>query len=157
MTNDTENSAALAARSADGKFLPGSGGRPKGSRNRATVLAEQLLEDDIEAVVKAIISAAKEGNTNAMKLVIERIVPPQTARRVTFPMKPINSVDDIADAFAGLWDACSEGGITPEEAAMLGKLLEQHKDVLKTRDLSSRMAAIEKALGIEPGAFELED
>jgi hypothetical protein len=154
---DTENSAALAARSVDGKFLPGSGGRPKGSRNRATVLAEQLLEDDIEDVVKAIIGAAKEGNTNAMKLVIERIVPPQTARRVTFPMKPINSVDDIAEAFAGLWESCSEGGITPEEAAMLGKLLEQHKDVIQARNHSTRLSAIEKALGIDPGTFELED
>jgi hypothetical protein len=29
-------------------------------------------------------TAAKNGNSNAMKLVIERIVPPQTARRVSF-------------------------------------------------------------------------
>jgi hypothetical protein len=94
MNDDNENSVDLApGRDVNGKFLPGNGGRPKGSRNKATQLAEQLFEDDIEDVVKAIITAAKNGNSNAMKLVIERIVPRQTAARVSFPMKRIQTAD----------------------------------------------------------------
>jgi hypothetical protein len=96
-----------------------------------------LLEDDIEDVCKAIIAAAKNGNSNAMKLVIERILPPQTARRVTFPMKRIQTVDDIAAAFDALWEFCADGGIAPEEANMLADMLQKHKDVLVARDHNS--------------------
>jgi hypothetical protein len=42
-----------------------------------------------------------------------------------------------------LWEAVSEGGITLEEARMLGDLLEKHKEVLKARDHERRLTILE--------------
>src|SRR6266404_5105931 len=55
------------------QFEPGQSGnpagRPRSARNRATVLAEKLMQDDIEDVVRAVVDAAKERDMTAAKLV----------------------------------------------------------------------------------------
>jgi hypothetical protein len=127
-------------------FQPGNPGRPKGARNRATALAEQLLSKDVKDVVASVVNAAKEGDMFAAKLVLERILPPVKSHRVSFPMRPIQTVEDISAAFDGLWEACSQGGITPEEASMLAGMLEKHKDVLQARDHERRLTVVEEAL-----------
>ncbi len=139
------NDVTAAVDTADlrGRFQPGNAGRPKGSRNRATVLTEQLLSKDIKAVVQAVLAAAKEGDTNAMKLVLERILPPLKTRRLHFPMPEIKTVADVHDAMNGLWAAVSTGQVTADEAALLGKLLEQHAAVLEVSELEQRINALE--------------
>ena len=53
---------------------------PKGTRHRATMLAEKLMEDDAENIVRAVVNAAKAGDPTAMRLCIERLTPvPQRA------------------------------------------------------------------------------
>ena len=44
------------------------------------MLAEKLLEDDRDAIVRAVIAAAKGGDPTAMRLCVERLVP---LRKVT--------------------------------------------------------------------------
>jgi len=48
------------------RFQPGQSGnpagKPKGTRNRATVLAEQLLDGEAETMVRTAVDWAKKGN-----------------------------------------------------------------------------------------------
>ena len=44
------------------------GGRPEGSRNNATLVAERLLQTDIEDVCSAIVTAAKNGDMPSQNL-----------------------------------------------------------------------------------------
>jgi hypothetical protein len=125
-------------------FQPGNPGRPKGARNKATVLAERLLSADIRDVVGSVIKAAKDGDMIAAKLCLERILPPLKTRRLNFPMPPIATVADVHEALKGLWAAVSSGAVTPDEAAMLGKLLEQHAAVLEVSELEKRIEALER-------------
>jgi hypothetical protein len=48
-------------------------GRPRGARNRATVAAERLLDGEADALTRKAIELAKEGDTTALRLCIERI------------------------------------------------------------------------------------
>jgi hypothetical protein len=56
------------------RFQPGQSGNPrgkqKGCKHRVTLLAEQLMEDDAEDVVRAVITAAKGGDMIAAKLIL---------------------------------------------------------------------------------------
>ena len=65
----------------DGRFKPGQSGnpagRPPGSRNKTTLLAQGLLDSNAEALIKKLIQMALEGDTAAMRLAIERILPPR--------------------------------------------------------------------------------
>jgi hypothetical protein len=60
------------------KFLKGCSGnpagRPVGSKNKSTQFKE-LLEDDLPALVSVLRDKALEGDMNAMRLLLERLVP----------------------------------------------------------------------------------
>ena len=49
-------------------------GRPVGSKNKCTQFRE-LLEDDLPALVSVLRNKALEGDMNAMRLLLERLVP----------------------------------------------------------------------------------
>jgi hypothetical protein len=49
-------------------------GRPVGSKNKCTQFRE-LLEDDLSALVSVLRDKALEGDMNAMRLLLERLVP----------------------------------------------------------------------------------
>jgi len=59
-------------------------GRPKGARNRATVTAEALLDGEAEAISRKLIEKALEGDTTALRLCLERILPPRRDRPIQF-------------------------------------------------------------------------
>jgi len=64
-------------------------GRPRGARNKRTVLAEQLLEGDTEAIVRTMIERAKEGDMAAVRLCVDRICPRVTDRPAALVWLPI--------------------------------------------------------------------
>jgi len=37
-------------------------GKPKGARHKTTLLAERLMQDDVEKIVNAVLTAARNGN-----------------------------------------------------------------------------------------------
>ena len=57
-------------------FKPGQSGnpsgRPHGSRNKATLALEALLDDEGEAITRKAIEKALEGDTAALRLVVVR-------------------------------------------------------------------------------------
>ena len=61
-------------------------GRPPGARNAATVIAEQLLDGEAEALTRKAIDKAKEGDMTALRLCLDRVVPPRRERPVLFPL-----------------------------------------------------------------------
>jgi hypothetical protein len=61
------------------RFSKGNPGRPRGSRSRATVLAERLLAQDIRETVEAVQAAAKGGEMQAAQLILDRLAPPPNA------------------------------------------------------------------------------
>ena len=119
-------------------------GRPAGSRNKATVLALQLLEGEAEALTRKAVEQALEGDTTALRLCLERLVPPRKGRPIELELPAITSTEDLAPAFAALVAALARGDLTPDEAQTVGTLLEQHSRVLETADLERRVKALEE-------------
>ncbi|MGA8649639.1 MAG: DUF5681 domain-containing protein [Xanthobacteraceae bacterium] len=64
-------------------------GRPKGARNAATRLVEQLLDGEAEAHMRKLIEKAKHGDTGALRLCIDRIMPPRRERPVNVELPPL--------------------------------------------------------------------
>lgn len=76
----------------DTKFKPGNGlgGRPKGAKNKLTILREAILQDSEEMmithfpkIVQAVIARAKEGDLTAAKMIMDRIIPVKKAVEIT--------------------------------------------------------------------------
>jgi hypothetical protein len=137
----------IAGRIQGGRFVPGvSGnpaGKPPGARARATRLAEKLMAGDAEAVVRAVIEAAKGGDMTAARLVLDRIAPPCRGRRVRLDLPPIVGAADLVRALAAVADAMACGVLSAEEAQAAAAVLEHHRKAVETFDLERRIAAIE--------------
>ena len=59
-----------------GQFTAGNSGRPKGSRNKATIATESLLQGLAEALTQtASYQKALEGDNIALRLCMERVAP----------------------------------------------------------------------------------
>ena len=114
----------IAGRIQGGRFVPGvSGnpaGKPPGARARATHLAEKLMAGDAEAVVRAVIEAAKGGDMTAAKIILDRIAPPCRGRPVRIDLLPIVSAADLVWALAAVADAMAGGVLSAEKAQAAG-------------------------------------
>jgi hypothetical protein len=73
-------------------------GRPKRSPNKTTLAIEALLEGESEAITRKLLEMAKEGDMTAVRLCLERLLPPKRDRLVAFGLPPIESAADAANA-----------------------------------------------------------
>src|SRR5690348_5492586 len=97
MTDRPRNNAANTR----GKpFQPGNPGRPKGARHKATLAAEALLDGEAEGLTRKCIEAALNGDGAAMRICMDRILPPRKERPVNFKLPPLQSAEDAAAAMA---------------------------------------------------------
>jgi Family of unknown function (DUF5681) len=128
-------------------FEPGQSGnpagRPRGARNRRTVLIENLFESEVEAVARQAIERAKAGDIAAIRLIVDRLAPKGREQPVDFELPPITSFRDSAAALEAVTQAVASGDLTPGEAASLCKLIESRLCALAHVDLEERIASLE--------------
>ena len=75
-------------------------GRPVGARNKKTLAAAVLLEGESEALTRKAVELALAGDPTALRLCIERILPPCRERAVRFELPPIENAADVSVAMA---------------------------------------------------------
>ena len=124
-------------------FAAGNPGRRPGSRNKATLAMEALLDGEAEALTRKAVEMALSGDTTALRLCLERIAPPRKDRPVSFQLPPLTSARDAAQASAALLQAVADGELTPLEAAELAKLVTSYVEALKACELEERLEALE--------------
>lgn len=120
-------------------------GRPKGARNVATLLAEALLDGEADAITRKVIEKALEGDSTALRLCLERLLPPRRGRPVTFRLPEIKNASDAAKASMSLLAACAGGTLSSGEASEIMALISSHVRILETTEIEARLAALEKA------------
>src|ERR1700746_2895530 len=120
-------------------------GKPPGARHRATILAEKLMGDDAEDIVRAVVSAAKAGDPTAMRLCIERLIPVRKGRPVVFDLPPVKTAADIAGAVGELARAMAVGELTTDEASAAASVIEMHRRAIETTEIELRLQKLEEA------------
>jgi len=120
-------------------------GKPKGTRHKATMAAQALLDGEAEALTRRAIEMALDGDIAALRLVLERLVPPRRDAPLAIDLPPVVTAADAATAMSQLVAAVSAGTITPAEAQAVAGLIEQHRRTLETTELERRIAELEAA------------
>jgi len=118
-------------------------GRRPGCRNRATIAAEALLEGEAQALTRKAIELAIAGDTTALRLCLERIVPQQKSRTVAFDPPRIDRVADLAGAIGSIFREVACGRLRLDEGATLVGMLESKRRAMETIDLEKRLRALE--------------
>ena len=119
-------------------------GKPRGARNRATLLAEALLDGEAEALTRKAIEKALEGDGMALRLCLERVLPARKERPISFALPSIASAGDTAKAMGALLAAVAAGNVTPSEAGEVSKIVEIYFEALQVSEFEQRLKALEE-------------
>jgi hypothetical protein len=147
----TANAEPKQRRRGPGKpFQPGVSGNPagkrKGTRHQITLLAEQLMSEDVEGIVAKVVNAAKAGDMAAARLILDRVLPPRRGRPVRIALPGVESPQGVTNALAAIVGAMADGVLSPEEADAFTSVIERQRQALETLDLHVRLCAIEEQL-----------
>lgn len=130
------------------RFKPGQSGnpkgRPQGSRHKSTLAALVLLEGQVEQLTQKCIDAALEGDTVAMRLCLERLVPTAKDRTIRLDLPSTATIEGVGQAFDVVMVALAEGEVAPSEASTIAAILEKRRVAIETRDLEERIRALEE-------------
>ena len=133
----------------EGRFRKGRSGNPKGrpigARNRATETAEILLDGEAEGLTRRAVELALAGDGLALRLCLERIIPPRRGRPVRLDLPPLRGAADLGGTMAAITTAATDGAITPCEAAELARAVEIFVRAVETSDFERRLKELEEA------------
>ncbi len=128
-------------------FQAGNAGRPKGSRNKASLAMEVLLEGEAEVIARKAVEMAKGGDTTAIRLCMDRLLPARKDRHVPFALPKLETAADAVKATAALVEAVAAGDLTPSEAGELSKLIEGFTRAADLHDIQARLEKLEQQQG----------
>jgi hypothetical protein len=130
-------------RNTAGQFATGNTGRPKGSRNKATIAIESLLQGQAEALTQTAIKKALGGDSMALRLCMERIAPAPKDQPVSFSLAKMQNALDASEAAGSVLCAVSEGELTPIEATRVMGLIDSYRRTLELTEIEERLQKLE--------------
>lgn len=119
-------------------------GKPKGCKHKTTLAVQELLNGEAEKLTRAAIELALQGDTVALRLCLERILPAVKENPISFSLPEIKKASDLPVLTASILESVSAGELLPGEAEKVSKLIDNHRQALELADLEARITAIEK-------------
>ncbi|HEX04009.1 MAG TPA: hypothetical protein ENH10_02495 [Bacteroidetes bacterium] len=126
-------------------------GRPEGSKHKATLAAEALLDGEAEALTRKAIERALGGDSTALRLCLERLVPPRRDRSIQVDLPEVVTASDAVAGKTALLRAVAEGTLSPTEAQTLSVLIDGFCRTLETAEFEERLARIEEHMDSQRG------
>ena len=119
-------------------------GKPKGTRNKATMMVLQLMEGAAEEITRTVLDAARNGDLGAAKMVLERLAPPLRERPVHLDLPDTGTPEGCLHAQSAILHAVGAGDLLPSEGAVLAGIVENRRRSIETVELESRITALEE-------------
>lgn len=116
-------------------------GRPKGIQDKRTAL-RALLEPHAEKLIKKAVDKALKGDMTAMRLCLERLVPPIKARDAPVAMGRLEG--SLVDQGRSVLAAVTAGSVSPDEASALMQAIAAQVRIVEVDALERRVAALEE-------------
>jgi hypothetical protein len=126
-------------------FQPGQSGnpagRPRGSRNKRTIIVEKLLDDSAGDLTTAAINRATEGDPAALRACMDRIAPRLRRRPLDFTLPDLVTLADTPVAFSAIARGLAAGDLDVEEASALMRAVREFTFALAAVERDQRAAA----------------
>ena len=132
-------------RNTAGQFSAGNSGRPRGSRNKATIAIENLLQGQAEALTQIAVTKALAGDSVALRLFMERIAHAPKDQPVSFSLPQMHNALDASEAAVRILNAVSKRELTPIEATRVMGLIDSYRRTLELTEIEERLKALESA------------
>jgi hypothetical protein len=136
------------SRDGTGQFKKGTSGnpagRPAGSRNKATLLCEQLLAGDAGELMAKVLEMAKKDDFRALQFCLERILPVPKERCINLELRPVSSAQNLPMQYQDIVSAIGNGTITPSEGESLSNILVSHARSMEQVEFEQRITELER-------------
>jgi hypothetical protein len=119
-------------------------GRPPGVKDRRVAMRELLTPHASDLVAK-VVELAKNGDTAALRICIDRLIPPVKAKDDPVALPALT--DSPAENARVVVSALGAGELTPEEAGSILQVLTSQVRVIEADDIERRLAALEQSAG----------
>jgi hypothetical protein len=135
-------------RKTSGKFSSGRSGnpigRPKGIPDRRTEW-RKYLEPHIQSLIEKAVELALSGDTNALKLCLERVVPRTKDEFISIDLSSLDLQKAEALLCAGkiVLAEVGAGNLTPAQGNDFAALLESQRKLIETANIDARLKEIE--------------
>ncbi len=121
------------------------GGKKKGTGKVSQLRA--LLDPHAEDLVNKAKDMALEGDMTALRLCLERLVPPIKIKDELVSVPGLNSSNGLVEQGQAVIDALASSEITPGEAATLMQTVASQARILEIDELERRISALEDRHG----------
>ncbi len=118
-------------------------GRPRGSRNRTTILMQDLLAGRAEAIGQKLVELAENGDIAAIRICMDRLAPAGKDDPVDVGLPPIEKPADSVAAAQAIVAAVAAGDLTATEAAGLAKVVDVYVRAVETKGFDERLTKLE--------------
>lgn len=127
------------------KFEKGKSGNPRG-RPKDTKTAElrAMLRPHAGELIERAVELAREGDTTALRLCLERILPPLKGKDGTVEVPGLSRSKSLSEKGQKILAAAGTGKISPAEASTLMQALASQARIVEVDELERRIAALEK-------------
>ena len=127
------------------KFQPGVSGNPSGkkigTKDKRTAMREMLMPHR-EKLVKTLIFMAESGDMAAMKIVMDRLMPPVREDPIRATIPKIECADDCTVAQAAVLNQVAAGEMLPGEGQALSNLIDAQRKAYETSTLAKELQGI---------------
>ena len=106
--------------------------------------AQALLDGEAEALTRKAIELAKGGDLAALRLCMDRLLPPRKDRPVSLDLPRIDGARDVPIAISALLAAVAAGELAPSDAGEVTKLLDAYARAVEINELAERVDNLEK-------------
>jgi hypothetical protein len=118
-------------------------GRPRGSRNRTTILMQDLLAGRAEAIGQKLVELAENVVIAAIRICMDRLAPAGKDEPVDVGLPPIEKPADSVAAAQVIVAAVAAGDLTAAEAAGLAKVVDVYVRAVETKGFDERLTKLE--------------
>ena len=119
-------------------------GKRRGTRNKATLATEAMLDGARLPLTQKLIDKAHDGDMAAMRLLAPFILPPSPERKLNFKLPPLETAADALAVLARIAEGVAHGELGESEARMLVSLVHTFLEARGQLDFESRLTALEK-------------
>lgn len=145
---ETKNQPSKNGRKMDGTFTKGSvpnpKGRPRGSRNKATIIAQQMLDGQSEELVSKAIELALDGDQTMLRICLERLVPVRKDSPISVRLPRLDGIEKAGDVMKKIVRDVANSKLTVEEGNKLISMVERYVGIVELSDLEARVQKLEE-------------
>jgi hypothetical protein len=119
-------------------------GRRAGGRNKSTIALQEILDQHAEPILKKAALLALQGDKAALRMCLDRILPPRRHTPVKFKLPAVATAVDLAQALESILQAMACGKLTPADGETIAAVLQLRGQSIERVDLEARLRALEK-------------